>query len=208
MAAHGGLRALRLSTLRDVERIRIGSEPLPSPGRPNTAVVHETLARPSLSGVPVALIRRSPNCCARVVSSGSDTANIARSASGSPNRRLMAMRPLGADQPMVNGKSLQVPHTPDAMIGWQCCQSDWRSGCSTGKETIVTISDDTNTFFGKTIVQYEAGEPIDLSGKQVYRLSLDYDDTRDMPGLISEFLSKADKARLDSLIIGMWGEPY
>jgi hypothetical protein len=72
----------------------------------------------------------------------------------------------------------------------------------------VTISQDTETFFGKTVVQYEDDEDVDLSNNAVYRLSLDYDDERSMPDMIEQFLSKVDKNELDSLIIGMWGDPY
>ena len=72
----------------------------------------------------------------------------------------------------------------------------------------MTISDSTTTFHGKKVVQYDAGIAFDPSPDVVYRLSLEYDDEGHMPDMIAEFLGKADKATLEALIIGMWGEPY
>jgi hypothetical protein len=72
----------------------------------------------------------------------------------------------------------------------------------------VTISESTETFFNKTITAYDPALPVDLSSSNVYRLTLDYDDQRKMSDLLDEFLRNADKARLDALVVGMWGEPY
>jgi hypothetical protein len=72
----------------------------------------------------------------------------------------------------------------------------------------MTISESTEHFFGKTVIQYDSDEAVELSGSTVYRLSLDYDDEREMADLIDEFTSRIDMAQLDSLIIGLWGEPY
>jgi hypothetical protein len=72
----------------------------------------------------------------------------------------------------------------------------------------MTISDSTTTFHDKKVVQYDPDLPFDASPDIVYRLSLDYDDTRKMEELIAGFLDKADKDALEALIIGMWGDPY
>jgi hypothetical protein len=71
----------------------------------------------------------------------------------------------------------------------------------------VTISDPTETFFNKPLRVYESGTRPD-TGTYVYRLALEYDDSRKMPELIDEFLAQVDTARLDALVIGMWSEPY
>lgn len=72
----------------------------------------------------------------------------------------------------------------------------------------MTISDSTTTFHNKKIVQYDPEIAFDPSPDVVYRLSLAYDDERKMSDLIAAFLEKADKATLEALVIGMWGEPY
>lgn len=72
----------------------------------------------------------------------------------------------------------------------------------------MTISESTETFFNKTVTAYDPASPVDLSGDKVYRLSLEYDDERKMSELFEQFLQSADKSKLDSLVIGMWGEPY
>ncbi|OEZ96319.1 STM4015 family protein [Duganella phyllosphaerae] len=72
----------------------------------------------------------------------------------------------------------------------------------------MTISDSTTTFHNKKVVQYDPDSAFDPSPDVVYRLALDYDDERKMPELIDSFLARADKATLEALVIGMWGEPY
>ncbi|MFZ2268104.1 MAG: STM4015 family protein [Azonexus sp.] len=72
----------------------------------------------------------------------------------------------------------------------------------------MTIGDHQSSFFGKPIVDYQKGEPVEALDKQVYRLSLDYDDETPMAQLLDEFLNSADKAQLDALVIGMWEEAY
>jgi hypothetical protein len=71
----------------------------------------------------------------------------------------------------------------------------------------VTISEPTEKFFNKPLRVYESGTSPDI-GKYVYRLALEYDDSRRMPELIDEFLAQVDAAQLDALVIGMWSEPY
>jgi hypothetical protein len=71
----------------------------------------------------------------------------------------------------------------------------------------VTISEPTEKFFNKPLRVYESGTRPDI-GKYVYRLALEYDDSRQMPELIDEFLAQVDAAQLDALVIGMWSEPY
>ncbi|NVE01781.1 STM4015 family protein [Massilia sp. BJB1822] len=72
----------------------------------------------------------------------------------------------------------------------------------------MTISDSTTSFHNKQVLQYDPESAFNPSPDVVYRLSLDYDDERKMADLISSFLEQADKATLEALIIGMWGEPY
>ncbi|KAB8038588.1 STM4015 family protein [Janthinobacterium aquaticum] len=72
----------------------------------------------------------------------------------------------------------------------------------------MTISDSTVTFHNKKVVQYDPDLPVDPSPDVVYRLSLDYDDEGKMEELIAGFLEKADKSKLEAIILGMWGEPY
>lgn len=71
----------------------------------------------------------------------------------------------------------------------------------------MTISNPTETFFNKPLRAYDSGVTPDIA-HHVYRLSLEYDDSRQMPDVIDEFLAKIDPARLDALVIGMWSEPY
>ena len=72
----------------------------------------------------------------------------------------------------------------------------------------MTISDSTTSFHRKKVVQYDPDSAFDPSPDVVYRLTLDYDDTRKMPDLIASFMARADRATLEALVIGMWGEPY
>jgi hypothetical protein len=72
----------------------------------------------------------------------------------------------------------------------------------------VTISDSTETFFNKTVKEYDPDSPVALSDDTVYRLALDWDAKQTMPELIEHFLSRVDKKKLDALIIGAWGEPH
>jgi hypothetical protein len=71
----------------------------------------------------------------------------------------------------------------------------------------VTISEPTEKFFNKPLRVYQSGTKPDI-GNYVYRLALDYDDSKQMPALIDEFLAQVDTAQLDALVIGMWSEPY
>lgn len=71
----------------------------------------------------------------------------------------------------------------------------------------MTISERTEKFFGRTVRDYQGGDVAADAGI-VHRLTLDYDDERSMVELLEEFLSKADKPRLEALIIGMWSEPH
>lgn len=72
----------------------------------------------------------------------------------------------------------------------------------------MTISDSTEIFFNKRVKEYTPDQPYDGSPNVVYRLALDYDDSRNMSELIEEFLSYADKTNLEALILSMWGDPY
>ncbi len=70
----------------------------------------------------------------------------------------------------------------------------------------MTISQETETFFDKPVAAFVPGEAVDTS-TSVYRLALDYDDTKQMVELIDEFFAQVDKSRLDAIVIGAWGEP-
>lgn len=71
----------------------------------------------------------------------------------------------------------------------------------------MTISQETETFFNKPVATFVPGEAVDTS-TAVYRLALEYDDTKPMADLIDEFFVQVDKSQLDALIIGAWGEPH
>jgi hypothetical protein len=72
----------------------------------------------------------------------------------------------------------------------------------------MTISEHAETFFGKTVKDYSADEPVDSSPGIVYRLTQDYDDKGSMAELIEAFFARIDKAELEALVIGMWNESY
>lgn len=72
----------------------------------------------------------------------------------------------------------------------------------------MTISDSTETFFGRTVKPYVAGQPVESGPGTVYRLSLEYEDERSMPELLDEFLGKTDPSQLEALVIGTWSEPF
>ena len=71
----------------------------------------------------------------------------------------------------------------------------------------MTISEHTQTFFGKPVQDYEGGDPAGGAGV-VHRLTLDYDDSRSLLELLDEYLSKVDKGQLEALVIGPWNEPH
>lgn len=71
---------------------------------------------------------------------------------------------------------------------------------------IMPISEDTVTFFNRTVSEYDPDEPVELSDDIVYRLSRDYDGEQSMADMIDEFLAKIDPSQLDALIIGMWSD--
>ncbi|MFI8619292.1 STM4015 family protein [Acidovorax sp. NPDC077693] len=71
----------------------------------------------------------------------------------------------------------------------------------------MTISERTEVFFGKTVQDYQGGDPVGGSGV-VHRLTLDYDDSRSLLELLQEYLSKVDLGQLEALVIGAWGEPH
>ncbi len=71
----------------------------------------------------------------------------------------------------------------------------------------MTISQQTETFFNKPVATFEPGEALDLN-TNVYRLALEYEDSRTIEELIDLFFSQIDKSQLDAIVIGSWGEPY
>ena len=70
----------------------------------------------------------------------------------------------------------------------------------------MTISEQTTTFFGKKVVDFELGEPPSLEAGTVHRLSLEYDTNVSMTALLAEYLAAVDKAALEALVIGSWGD--
>ncbi|RSZ60272.1 hypothetical protein HF313_20805 [Massilia atriviolacea] len=70
----------------------------------------------------------------------------------------------------------------------------------------MPISEDTVTFFNRTVTEYDADEPVALSDDVVYRLSREYDGEQTMPEMMEEFFGRIDKSKLDALIIGMWSD--
>lgn len=71
----------------------------------------------------------------------------------------------------------------------------------------MTISERTETFFGRTVQDYEGGDPAGGAGV-VHRLALDYDDGRSLLALLDEYLAKVDLSQLEALVIGPWNEPH
>jgi hypothetical protein len=71
----------------------------------------------------------------------------------------------------------------------------------------MTISEHTETFFGRTVQDYSGGEPAGGPGV-VHRLALDYDDSRSLLALLDEYLSKVDPGRVEALVFGPWNEPH
>ena len=72
----------------------------------------------------------------------------------------------------------------------------------------MTISQTTNTFFGKRVVDYRPGVDVSSLDSTVFRLNLDFDEDLDMGVLLEDFLREVDCLRLDALIIGMWQDAY
>jgi hypothetical protein len=72
----------------------------------------------------------------------------------------------------------------------------------------MTISERTETFFGKTVREYDPAQPVSSDPGLVYRLSLDYDAKGTIAQLIDGFLGQADRNRLEALVIGPWKEPH
>ncbi|HEX8613967.1 MAG TPA: STM4015 family protein [Telluria sp.] len=70
----------------------------------------------------------------------------------------------------------------------------------------MPISEETVTFFNRTVTEYDPEEPVSLSDDIVYRLSRDYDGEQSMLEMLEEFLGKIDPSTLDALIIGMWSD--
>ncbi|ANH68038.1 STM4015 family protein [Mitsuaria sp. 7] len=71
----------------------------------------------------------------------------------------------------------------------------------------MTISERTETFFGKTVQDYEGGAVTGGPGV-VHRLVLDYDDDRSLVALLDEYLAQVDPGQLEALILGRWNEPH
>ncbi len=70
----------------------------------------------------------------------------------------------------------------------------------------MTISEQTERFFGKTIEDFEPGTTPSNAPGTVYRLSLDYDADTSMAALLADFLDSGDASLLEALVIGSWGE--
>ncbi len=72
----------------------------------------------------------------------------------------------------------------------------------------MTISEQTEAFFGKRVLDYVSGKAVTNDPQTVYRLSLDYDADRSMADLLEEFLGQVDTQALEALVIGAWAEPH
>jgi hypothetical protein len=70
----------------------------------------------------------------------------------------------------------------------------------------MTISDQTTTFFRKRIVDFEPGTTPSRDPGIAYRLAVEYDADTSMTALLAEFLEACDKASLEALVIGAWGD--
>ena len=70
----------------------------------------------------------------------------------------------------------------------------------------MTISERTETFFGRKIKDFEPSTSATPIPGVVYRLALDYDAETSMEALLSDFLETCDKATLEALVIGSWGD--
>ena len=70
----------------------------------------------------------------------------------------------------------------------------------------MTISEQTTRFFDKKVVDFEPGTTPSNDAGTVYRLSLEYDAETSMAVLLSDFLDSSDKASLEALVIGSWGD--
>jgi len=71
----------------------------------------------------------------------------------------------------------------------------------------MTISEQTLTFFGRKVEDFEPGTTPANKPGSVHRLSLDYDSDTSMTTLLTDFLASVDKASLEALVIGAWGDP-
>jgi hypothetical protein len=71
----------------------------------------------------------------------------------------------------------------------------------------MTINDHIDRFAGKPIRNYEPGKPVDAAAF-TYRLAIEYDSEVGMDALLAQFLSEADVATVDAVVIGAWNEPY
>ncbi len=71
----------------------------------------------------------------------------------------------------------------------------------------MTISEQTTTFFGRKVVDFEPGTTPSRDPGIVHRLALDYDAATPMTALLAQFLAACDKASLEALVIGAWGDP-
>jgi hypothetical protein len=66
----------------------------------------------------------------------------------------------------------------------------------------MTISNHVDTFAGRPVRDYQAGQPGPAGC--VYRVALDYDDGRTFPALLDEFLAGHGGPGLTALVIGPW----
>jgi len=71
----------------------------------------------------------------------------------------------------------------------------------------MTISEQTVRFFGKEVQDFEPGTTPSRDAGIVHRLSLEYDAETSMTTLLTDFLASCDKASLEALVIGAWGDP-
>ncbi|WKB51845.1 STM4015 family protein [Eleftheria terrae] len=72
----------------------------------------------------------------------------------------------------------------------------------------MSISERTETFFGRTVHDWRPGQPLPEGRDLVWRLSLDYDAGTTMAELLDGFLAAVDPSGVEALVIGAWEEAY
>ncbi|HEX7640372.1 MAG TPA: STM4015 family protein, partial [Burkholderiaceae bacterium] len=72
----------------------------------------------------------------------------------------------------------------------------------------MTISQATETFFGKPIRHWSPGDPAPADAGVAWRLAFDHDDDTSMVERLEQFLQAADPAGVTALVFGDWEDSY
>ena len=65
-------------------------------------------------------------------------------------------------------------------------------------------------FFGKPVIEWRPGAPIDDPSGSAYRIGLEYDETEagmTWEGVFNQFLSAPGSGSVTSFVVGVWGDP-